>query len=79
MAKELQGRLAHLAEKPHERDEDERSCGHHGAFDENLPAPIHVEGRQAVGAVVEAAHGFSEEGNAERASQARCKNSHDSG
>ena len=59
--------------------EDERGGRYHGAFDDNLPAPKDVEGRQAVGAVVEVAHGLGEEGNAERASQARCKNSHDGG
>ena len=79
MAQELQGRLAHLAEKPRERDEDERGGRYHGAFDENLPAPKDVEGRQAVGAVVETAHGLGEDAHAERGTQKRGEDANNGG
>ena len=69
VTKELQRRLAHLAKQAHQRDEDERGGGNHGALHKDLPAPVHLEGRQAVRAVVETAHGLGKERNAESGAQ----------
>ena len=71
VAKELQRRLAHLAEQAHQRDENERGGGDHGALHKDLPAPIHLEGRQTVRAVVETAHGLGKERDAECGAQKR--------
>ena len=79
VAEELQGRLPYLSEKAHEGDEDERDGGDHGALDEDLPAPPDVEGRQAVGAVVEVAHGLGEDGHAERTAQKRGEDAYHGG
>jgi len=48
VTKELQRRLAHFAKQTHQRDEDEHDGGDHGALHKDLPAPVHLEGRQAV-------------------------------
>ena len=48
VTKELQRRLAHFAKQAHQRDENERGGRNHGALHKDLPAPIHLEGRQAV-------------------------------
>ena len=69
VAKELQRCLAHLVKQAHERNENECSGGNHGTLDEDFPAPVHLEGRQAVRAVIEAAHGLGKERNAERGAQ----------
>ena len=79
MTKELQRRLAHLAKQAHQRDEDERGSGNHGALHKNLPAPVHLEGRQAVRTVIEAAHGLGKERDAERGAQKRREHAHDGG
>ena len=79
VTKELQRRLAHLAKQAHQRDENERSGGNHGTLHEDLPAPVHLEGRQAVRAVVETAHGLGKERNAERGAQKRRDHAHDGG
>ena len=79
MTKELQRRLAHLAKQAHQRDEDERGGGNHGALHKDLPAPVHLEGRQAIRTVIEAAHGLGKERNAERSAQKRRDHAHDSG
>ena len=79
VTKELQRRLAHLAKQAHQRDEDERGGGNHGALHKDLPAPVHLEGRQAVRTVIEAAHGLSKEHNAERSAQKRRGHAHDGG
>ena len=79
MTEELQRRLAHFAEQAHQRNEDERGGGNHGALHKDLPAPVHLEGRQAVRAVIEAAHGLGKERNAERGAQQRRDHAHDSG
>ena len=72
MTKELQRRLAHFAKQAHQRDENERGGGNHGTLHEDLPAPVHLEGRQAVRAVVKTAHGLGKECNAERSAQ-KCR------
>ena len=79
VAKELQRRLAHFAEQAHQRDEDERGGGNHGALHEDLPAPVHLEGRQAIRTVIEAAHGLGKERDAERGAQKRREHAHDGG
>ena len=79
VTKELQRRLAHLAKQAHQRDEDERGSGNHGALHKNLPAPVHLEGRQAVRTVIEAAHGLGKERDAERGAQKRRDHAHDGG
>ena len=79
VTKELQRRLAHFAKQTHQRDEDERDGGNHGALHKDLPAPVHLEGRQAVRTVIEAAHGLGKEHNAERSAQKRRDHAHDSG
>ena len=79
VTKELQRRLAHLAKQAHQRDEDERGGGNHGALHKDLPAPVHLEGRQAIRTVIEAAHGLGKEHNAERSAQKRRDHAHDSG
>ena len=79
VAKKLQRRLAHLAKQTHQRDEDERSGGNHGALHKDLPAPVHLEGRQAVRAVIEAAHGLGKEHDAERSAQKHRDHAHDGG
>ena len=79
VTKELQRRLAHLAKQAHQRDEDERGGGNHGALHKDLPAPVHLEGRQAVRTVIEAAHGLGKEHNAERSAQKRRDHAHDGG
>ena len=79
VAKKLQRRLAHLAKQTHQRDENERSGGNHGALHKDLPAPVHLEGRQAVRTVIEAAHGLGKEHNAERSAQQRRDRAHGSG
>ena len=79
VTKELQRRLAHLAKQAHQRDENERGGGNHGTLHEDLPAPVHLEGRQAVRAVVETAHGLGKERNAERGAQKYRDHAHDSG
>ena len=79
VTKELQRRLAHFAKQAHQRDEDERGGGNHGALHKDLPAPVHLEGRQTVRTVIEAAHGLGKEHNAERSAQKRCEHAHDSG
>ena len=79
MTKELQRRLAHFAKQAHQRDEDERGGGNHGALHKDLPAPVHLEGRQTVRAVIEAAHGLGKEHNAERSAQKRRDHAHDGG
>ena len=79
MTKELQRRLAHFAKQAHQRDEDERDGGNHGALHKDLPAPVHLEGRQAVRTVIEAAHGLGKERNAERGAQKRRDHAHDGG
>ena len=79
MTKELQRRLAHLAKQAHQRYEDERDGGNHGALHKDLPAPVHLEGRQAVRTVIEAAHGLGKEHNAERSAQKRRDHAHDGG
>ena len=63
----------------HQRDEDERGGGNHGALHKDLPAPVHLEGRQAVRTVIEAAHGLGKEHNAERSAQKRRDHAHDGG
>ena len=77
VAKELQRRLAHLAEQAHQRDEDERGGGNHGALHKDPPTPVHLEGRQTVRAVVETAHGLGKERNAERGAQKCREHAHD--
>ena len=79
VTKELQRRLAHFAEQTHQRDEDERGGGNHGALHKDLPAPVHLEGRQTVRSVIEAAHGLGKERNAERGAQQRREHAHDGG
>ena len=79
VTKELQRRLAHFAKQTHQRDEDERGGGNHGALHKDLPAPVHLEGRQAVRTVIEAAHGLGKEHNAERRAQKRRDHAHDGG
>ena len=79
VTKELQRRLAHFAKQAHQRDEDERDGGNHGALHKDLPAPVHLEGRQAVRTVIEAAHGLGKEHNAERSAQKRRDHAHDGG
>ena len=79
VTKELQRRLAHLAKQAHQRDEDERGGGNHGALHKDLPAPVHLEGRQAIRTVIEAAHGLGKEHNAERSAQKRRDHAHDGG
>ena len=77
VTKELQRRLAHLAKQPHQRDENERGGGNHGTLHKDLPVPVHLEGRQAVRAVVETAHGLGKERNAERGTQKCRDHAHD--
>ena len=79
VTKEPQRRLAHLTKQAHQRDEDERSGGNHGALHKDLPAPVHLEGRQAVRTVIEAAHGLGKERNAESGAQKRRDHAHDGG
>ena len=79
VAKKLQRRLTHFAKQTHQRDEDERGGGNHGALHKDLPAPVHLEGRQAVRTVIEAAHGLGKEHNAERSAQKRRDHAHDGG
>ena len=79
VTKELQRRLAHFAKQAHQRDEDERGGGNHGALHKDLPAPAHLEGRQTVRPVIEAAHGLGKERYAERSAQKRRDHAHDSG
>ena len=79
VTKKLQRRLAHLAKQAHQRDEDECSGGDHGALHKDLPAPVHLEGRQAVRTVIEAAHGLGKERYAERSAQKRRDHAHDGG
>ena len=79
MTKELQRRLAHFAKQARQRDEEERGGGNHGALHKDLPAPVHLEGRQAVRTVIEAAHGLGKEHNAERSAQKRRDHAHDGG
>ena len=79
VTKELQRRLVHLAKQAHQRDENERSGGNHGALHKDPPAPVHLEGRQAVRTVIEAAHGLGKEHNAERGAQKRRDHAHGSG
>ena len=79
VAKELQRRLAHLAKQAHQRDKDERGGGNHGALHKDLPAPVHLEGRQTVRAVVETTHGLGKERNAERGAQKCREHAHDGG
>ena len=79
VTKELQRRLAHFAKQTHQRDKDERGGGNHGALHKDLPAPVHLEGRQAVRTVIEAAHGLGKEHNAERRAQKRRDHAHDGG
>ena len=79
VAKELQRRLAHFAEQTHQRDKDERGGGDHGALHKDLPAPVHLEGRQAIRTVIEAAHGLGKERDAERGAQKRREHAHDGG
>ena len=79
VTKELQRRLAHFAEQTHQRDEDERGGGDHSALHKDFPAPVHLEGRQAVRAVVETAHGLGKERNAERGAQKCREHAHDGG
>ena len=79
VTKELQRRLAYLAKQTHQRYEDERGGRNHGALHKNLPAPVHLEGRQAVRTVIEAAHGLGKEHNAERGAQKRRDHAHDGG
>lgn len=79
VTKELQRRLAHLAKQAHQRNEDERGGGNHGALHKDLPAPVHLEGRQTVRAVIEAAHRLGKERNAERGAQKRREHTHDGG
>ena len=79
MTKELQRRLAHFAEQTHQRDEDERGGGDHSALHKDFPAPVHLEGRQTVRAVVETAHGLGKERNAERGAQKCREHAHDGG
>ena len=79
VAKKLQRRLAHLAKQTRQRDEDERSGGNHSALHKDPPAPVHLEGRQAVRTVIEAAHGLGKEHNAERGAQKRRDHAHGSG
>ena len=79
MAKELQRRLAHLAKQAHQRDKDERGGGNYGALHKDLPAPVHLEGRQAVRTVIETAHGLGKERNAERGAQKCREHAHDGG
>ena len=66
---ELQRGLSHLAEQAEERDEDEEGGGRHGALQEDAPVPAHLEGGQAVGAVVEVLHRGREESDAKHAAQ----------
>ena len=79
MTKKLQRRLAHLAEQAHQRNEDERGGRNHGALHKDLPAPVHLEGRQAVRAVIETAHGLGKEHDAERGAQKRREHAHNGG
>ena len=79
VTKELQRRLAHFAKQTHQRDEDERDGGNHGALHKDLPAPVHLERRQTVRTVIEAAHGLGKEHNAERSAQKRRDHAHDGG
>ena len=79
VTKELQRRLAHFAEQTRQRDEDERGGGDHSALHKDFPAPVHLEGRQAVRAVVETAHGLGKERNAERGAQKCREHAHDGG
>lgn len=79
MTQKLQRSLAHLADQAHQRDEDERGGGNHGALHKDLPAPVRLEGRQAVRTVIEAAHGLGKEHNAERSAQKRRDHAHDGG
>ena len=79
VTKELQRRLAHFAKQTHQRDEDERDGGNHGALHKDLPAPVHLEGRQAVRTVIEAAHGLGKERNAESGAQKRRDHARDGG
>ena len=79
VAKKLQRRLAHFAKQAHQRDENERGGGNHGALHKDLPAPVHLEGRQAVRVVIEAAHGLGKEHDAERSAQKRRDHARDGG
>ena len=79
MAQKLQRRLAHLAHQAHQRNEDERGGGNHGALHKDLPVPIHLEGRQAVRPVIQAAHGLGKERHAECCAQKRRGHAHDGG
>ena len=79
MTEKLQRGLPHLAEQAHQRNEDERGGRNHGTLYKNLPAPVHLEGRQAVRAVIEAAHGLGKEHNAERGAQKRREHAHNGG
>ena len=79
VAKELQRRLAHLAKQAHQCNEDERGSGNHGALHKDLPAPVHLEGRQAVRAVIQATHRLGKERNAERGAQQRRDHAYDGG
>ncbi len=80
VTKELQRRLAHLAKQAHQRDEDESAAaGTTAHFTKDLPAPVHLEGRQAVRTVIEAAHGLGKEHNAECSAQKRREHTHDGG
>ena len=79
VTKELQRRLAHFAKQAHQRDEDERGGGNHGALHKDPPAPVHLEGRQAVRAVIQATHRLGKERNAERGAQQRRDHAYDGG
>ena len=79
VTEELQRGLSHLAKQAHQRDENERGGGNRGALYKDLPAPVHLEGRQAVRAVIEAAHGLGKERDAERGAQKRRDHAHDGG
>ena len=79
MAKELQGSPSRLVKQRQQRDADEKRGGDHGRLDEDSPVPAHVEGRQAVAAVVEVAHGAGEERHAQRGAQAGGEKPHRGG
>ena len=79
VTEKLQRSLAHLAQQAHQRDKDECGGGNHGALHKDFPAPVHLERRQAIRAVIEAAHRLGKERNAERGAQKRREHTHDGG
>ena len=79
VTEELQRGLSHLTEQAHKRNKNERGGGSHSALYKDLPAPVHLEGRQAIRAVIEAAHGLGKERNAERSAQKRREHAHNGG